>query len=368
MKKTRAVAAILAACLLTSCSASDSDKDHNRQISFNSVIDEVHWFTYIEGESQLTFDVVPGENSFLEVECTAAEGFDPREFDSDLTVIMYKPEFGKNWSDCEIVASDDSSIRWNMQANYREDVALFICDFCLDISDIEQGNYKMVIVDEDDNVHARCDLETTKLEDADFFGLYDPQSPHAHDVRKPVIYLYPEEETDVTVGIDLDGEFTCTYPQIGSDGTWNVTASPDGTLYDHATGRNYDYIFWEGETYCDIDNFDQAICVAGSDTAEFLEMYLEAAGLNDSEIDDFISYWLPLMEGNAYNLISFPMEEYEQMAELSVSPAPDTVIRVYMVFTPLDEAVDIPEGCELPMPEPGERTGFTVVEWGGSMV
>ena len=55
----------------------------------------------------------------------------------------------------------------------------------------------MVIVDEDDNVHARCDLETTKLEDADFFGLYDPQSPHAHDVRKPVIYLYPEEETDV---------------------------------------------------------------------------------------------------------------------------------------------------------------------------
>ena len=46
--------------------------------------------------------------------------------------------------------------------------------------------------------------------------------------EKPVIYLYPEKETDVTVKISLDGELTCTYPAY--DDGWKVTAQPDGTL------------------------------------------------------------------------------------------------------------------------------------------
>ena len=49
---------------------------------------------------------------------------------------------------------------------------------------------------------------------------------------KPVIYLYPEEETAVTVKLDYAGALTCTYPAYG-DG-WTVTARPDGTLTDNA--------------------------------------------------------------------------------------------------------------------------------------
>ena len=30
---------------------------------------------------------------------------------------------------------------------------------------------------------------------------------------KPVIYLYPESETDVTVRLEYKGRLTCTYPQ-----------------------------------------------------------------------------------------------------------------------------------------------------------
>ena len=52
--------------------------------------------------------------------------------------------------------------------------------------------------------------------------------------KKPVIYLYPESTTDVTVKLDYAGEITCTYPEY-KDG-WKVTASPDGPLKD-ATGR-----------------------------------------------------------------------------------------------------------------------------------
>lgn len=53
---------------------------------------------------------------------------------------------------------------------------------------------------------------------------------------KPVIYLYPEEETQVSVRLDFDGELTSTYPSY-EDG-WTVDASPDGTLTDPATGRS----------------------------------------------------------------------------------------------------------------------------------
>ena len=50
---------------------------------------------------------------------------------------------------------------------------------------------------------------------------------------KPVIYLYPEEETTVSVQLDYTGQLTTTYPAYG-DG-WTVTAHPDGTLTDPAT-------------------------------------------------------------------------------------------------------------------------------------
>ncbi len=188
------------------------------------------------------------------------------------------------------------------------------------------------------------------------------------DVDKPVIYLYPEEETDINITLDFNGDLTCTYPAYDPVSGWTVTASPDGNIYDHGTGRNYDYLFWEGQSPEVPCSFDHAACVAGEDTAAFLESYLTACGLNDSEIDDFISFWLPDMEGNAYNLISFPTEEYEQMAQLNVSPAPDTVIRVYMVFTPLDAPVQIEDGHELIFPEGVSRDGYTLVEWGGSQI
>lgn len=63
---------------------------------------------------------------------------------------------------------------------------------------------------------------------------------------KPVIYLYPEVETEISVSLTLNGALTCTYPAY-RDG-WTVTASPDGVLTD-ARGQVYNYLYWEGGTY-----------------------------------------------------------------------------------------------------------------------
>ena len=84
--------------------------------------------------------------------------------------------------------------------------------------------------------------------------------------EKPVIYLYPEQKTAVSVSLDYAGTLTATYPAY-EDG-WRVTAEPDGTLYDE-NGNEYSYLFWEGENNTDYD-FSKGFCVAGADTADFL--------------------------------------------------------------------------------------------------
>lgn len=185
-------------------------------------------------------------------------------------------------------------------------------------------------------------------------GAYD-SNYSAHMMHKPVIYLYPEETTNVTVRLEYDGQLTHTYPFYG--GEWGVRAEPDGTLYDG--NREYYCLFWEGESSKSY-SFDEGFCVKGADTAVFLERALRVLGLSDKEANEFIIYWAPQMEGNEYNLISF----VEAEDRLIVTPMPDTVIQVTMVWKPVTDYVDVTPQVLLPV----ERTGFVVVEWGGSRI
>ena len=167
---------------------------------------------------------------------------------------------------------------------------------------------------------------------------------------KPVIYLYPEEETAVTVKLDYAGALTCTYPAYG-----------DGWADD--AGQTYSYLYWEGTDTIAYD-FSQGFCVAGTDTAAFLEDALAQLGLTRREANEFIVYWLPQMQKNPYNLIAFQSDRYTQAAKLTIDPPPDTLLRVFMAWKPLDKFLEIP-AQSLTAPE---RTGFTAVEWGGCRV
>lgn len=175
---------------------------------------------------------------------------------------------------------------------------------------------------------------------------------------KPVIYLYPEKKTDVSVKLLLDGTLTCTYPAYNSG--WKVTAAPDGTLTD-SLGQTYNYLYWEGETNSRWD-ITEGFCIKGKETAAFLEQALSDLGLTRREANEFIVYWLPLMEQNPYNLIAFQTDAYTDVAQLCIDPAPDTVIRVFMVWKGLDTYIPI----KAQTLSASVRTGFTVVEWGGT--
>ncbi len=182
--------------------------------------------------------------------------------------------------------------------------------------------------------------------------------PQGAEDAKPVIYLYPETVTDVEVKLHYSGELTCAYPAY-RDG-WRVTAHPDGTLIDRETGAEYAYLFWEGRSQMAVD-WSRGFCVRGEDTAGFLEQTLTALGLNAKERNEFIVYWLPLMQENPYNLITFQTSAYTEVAELEITPTPDSMLRVFMVFRALKEPIEI----ESPDLTPFVREGFTVVEWGG---
>ena len=179
--------------------------------------------------------------------------------------------------------------------------------------------------------------------------------------EKPVIYLYPEETVEVKVELDYKGELSCTYPEYVNG--WNVIAEPDGTLTDSKTGREYSYLFWEGISDIEYD-MSEGYVVKGEETVEFLREILAEMGLTPEEYNEFIVYWLPRMQENAYNLITFQKESYTENAVLNITPEPDSVLRVFMVYKALEEPVEVEE----PVIEPFERTGFTVVEWGGTEV
>ncbi|MDD4163838.1 MAG: hypothetical protein PHD46_02595 [Eubacteriales bacterium] len=179
--------------------------------------------------------------------------------------------------------------------------------------------------------------------------------------EKPVIYLYPTEEMDVSVKLYFEGDLFCTYPDY-NDG-WNVTARPDGTLINKADGKEYSYLFWEGYSDTEYD-MSRGFVVKGAETAAFLQEKLSYLGLTPREYNEFIVYWLPKMQDNEYNLITFQGEAYTDNAVLDISPQPDSILRVFMAYKPLDEYVEIEEQ-EL---NTFKREGFTVIEWGGTSV
>lgn len=179
---------------------------------------------------------------------------------------------------------------------------------------------------------------------------------------KPIIYIYPETETEVEIKLGKPENLTCTYPKYNE--SWRVKAQPNGELTDLNTGRKLYALYWEGKNTV-VPDTSEGFVVKGEDSATFLEEKLEILGLNERETEEFIVYWLPKLEKNKYNFIRFQStEEIEKNMPLSIVPKPDNVIRVVMEFKGMNRRIDIKEQ-ELVTPS---REGYTAVEWGGTEI
>lgn len=180
---------------------------------------------------------------------------------------------------------------------------------------------------------------------------------------KPIIYLYPTEDTELSVKLGYKDKITCSYP-IYRNG-WNVLAKPNGDLIDLNTNRNLYSLYYESETMYNFSMQKDGFVVKGTNVAEFLEEKLAVLGLTERESEEFIIYWLPILQKNEYNYIRFAtIDEINKNMPLEFSKEPDTLIRVLMTYKGLDEPIQVEEQ-QLQTPK---RTGFVAVEWGGTEI
>ena len=192
-----------------------------------------------------------------------------------------------------------------------------------------------------------------------FYYFFAP--PDCPDVFKPIIYLYPENKTEIAVQLGNPQKISHSYPKY--ENKWVVTAKPNGDLT--YNNRYYYGLYWEGKNAPKI-KLDEGFVVKGSDSITFLEEKLAILGLNEREANEFIIYWLPKLENNPYNFIKFAsMEVQNKYMPLNIEPKPDTLIRVMMAYKGLDNPIKIKEQILEPSPK---RNGFVVIEWGGTEI
>ncbi|KAK7056622.1 hypothetical protein VNI00_002339 [Paramarasmius palmivorus] len=206
---------------------------------------------------------------------------------------------------------------------------------------------------------------------------------------KPVIYLFSPNKRESRVELSLvpEWEFSAIYPVVpikksskGQHIHGSVRTTPDGHLEDLATGLDVAYLFWEAHP-------SDSVLLHIAEVPKYLDRSLIALGLHTEARTSFITYWLPsLLKHTHVALRYLPQAAYERAAPLSVTPTPDVVTRIFMLF----KGIDISEEVRGDWTESEQRaledvslwrvivgvdveraldsTLFRVLEWGGMEV
>ena len=179
-------------------------------------------------------------------------------------------------------------------------------------------------------------------------------------LRKPILYLYPNEDMNINVKLEHSNRIITSYPKYTNG--WSVKASSDGSLYDNSD-KYYYALYWDEKNPNKI-SFDEGFYVTKENAIDFLEEKLSTVGLNDKERNEFIMYWLPKLEENEKSLVYFELtEERQYNNKLIITPEPDHLFRINIHIKKVNRKIEIKEQKL----EKFERIGFVAVEWGGTI-
>lgn len=181
---------------------------------------------------------------------------------------------------------------------------------------------------------------------------YGPQA----ECGKPVIYVYPETET--TVSVKVDAKITKSEPVYANG--WTALAKPNGNLV--VDGKTYDSLYWDGYGNGEYPVFDDGFVVETHKALDVMSQHLRTMGFNEKEIGDFVTFWQPHLPEEPYTRFSWiGTSGMEQLAKLDIEPKPDSLIRAFVDYEGLTEPVTL-----APQRIPTySRTGYVVTEWGG---
>ena len=190
-------------------------------------------------------------------------------------------------------------------------------------------------------------------------GTEDPNL-YRYTEKKPILYLYPKKDkTKITVTFDKPELLKISYPLYKDK--WVVTANKNGTLTDKK-GNTYYGLYWEETKHTDVD-FSKGYYVTKDKAAEFLDEKLKYIGLNERERNEFIIYWLPILDQNEKSVVHFELtEERQETNAIKISPKPDSLLRVSMH---VKKVSDEPKDLQKQGMKHFNRKGFAAVEWGG---
>ena len=200
------------------------------------------------------------------------------------------------------------------------------------------------------------------------FYLQDPKIPVV--CTKPVIYVY-NAPNEFGLSLIPHGGFSFTYPKY--ENGWQLKTNTEGTLTDLSTGKNYPYLFWEGPgkdlDFISTKNNLEGYLIKTDTCISFFENILAQYGLNEREATDFITWWGPQLVKKDYALIQFLSNDLysEKIAEISLTKKPDALLRLYMYVMPLDSP-ETNYTIVQPKIDSFNLSGFTIVEWGGSVI
>lgn len=181
---------------------------------------------------------------------------------------------------------------------------------------------------------------------------------------KPAIYLYPEKSTNFNVQVFPKGFLTLTIPPYPNSG-WSGLAFPNGDIF--VNNQKYNYLYYEAK----IDKKEVEIPSSGfvirfEEIQGLLQKILPKLGLNQTQVDDFKSYWQQSLPFSAYYFVGImDQKNIDYIEPLKITPTPDYINRVHLYFKMMDklpeEKVLEPKILETKI----NTNGFKVIEWGG---
>lgn len=181
-------------------------------------------------------------------------------------------------------------------------------------------------------------------------------------VLKPMIYLYPDSVRSFSVTLDPAIPLVSSYPKV-RDFRWQVEAFPDGRLVDRRDGKEFYGLFWEAGHWSP-PRLDSGFVVKGEEFAERFDSLLVLKGLNYRERQEFVTFWMNRLQPYPWVLIRFFDEAFAASHGIGIVPAPPAFLRVFAVFTGLQEHSTLPEQRIVP----AIRHPHSAVEWGGEFL
>ncbi len=173
---------------------------------------------------------------------------------------------------------------------------------------------------------------------------------------KPNIYLYPEEETGLSVELSFPkgGKILKSIPSYKSK--WKVKVKPNGKI-----DNKFPFLFYESSQPNEWQQ-ESGWLVNRDSLEDFFEHNMQAYGFNSTEIYHFTSYWVPRLDKSKFYLV-YPQEnkEIDPLIRLETSIKAQHILRLHYF---IKEASENSHVKKHKIPQKIERKGFFICEWG----